>query len=240
MHGATEYMLTFLLVGTVLTALAAAVGGAAWVLLWPGLVFLLVAVAYMGLGPRLLGKRADGTIAWPARLLLGPYLLANWVLWRVHQLLLPGPRWVEVLPGLWMGARPCRDDLPGGASLVVDLTAEFAESKRALAGRAYRCLPTLDASAPAEGPFLELVAEVAAWQAGVYVHCANGRGRSAAVVAGVLMARGLADDADGAIALLKKARPGVNLSKAQRRLLARAAGELATSPGAPGLDAGEI
>ncbi len=235
MHGRTEYTLTFLAIGGGLVALAAVLGGVAWVLLWPGAAFLAVAAAYLGLGARLLGKRADGSIFWPARVLLGPYLLSAWVAWRLHRLWMPGPCWVEVAPGLWMGRRAAAGELPEAAKWVVDLTAEFAEPREVVRRRRYRCLPTLDASAPPEEGFLALVRQIAGLEAGVYVHCANGRGRSAAVVAAVLVARGIAADARQALALLRRCQPKINLSSEQSKLLERAAVRLAAEapPGRP-------
>lgn len=219
MHGPMAYAIVFLAAGGGLTALAAAIGGPAWLLLWPAAASWTVAAAYLGLGPGVFGKRPDGTVAWPARLLLWPYLSAAWVLWRLHRLLGAGRCCDEVADGLWLGRRPYHDELPAGVSLVVDLTSEFAEPRAVLAKAAYRCLPTLDASAPPQRAFLELVREVASWEGCVYVHCANGRGRSATAVAAVLMARGSADNVEQAMALLKKARPKTNLSRPQMRLL---------------------
>jgi protein-tyrosine phosphatase len=229
MHGAKEYTVTFLLISAGATALAVALGGAAWALLWVAAAFLIVASAYLGLGPRLLGKRGDGTIASPARLLLGPYFLATWALWRLHPHLVPDNPCAEVAPGLWLGRRPRKEELPEGVSLLVDLTAEFTEPRGLVAKVRYRCLPTLDADAPARGPLLALVEEIAAFSGGVYVHCANGRGRSALVVAAVLLARGLAGDVEQALALVRKARPNIDLSKSQRRLLERVSRALIAS-----------
>src|SRR5262249_22991727 len=90
-----------------------------------------------------------------------------------------------------------------------------------VAERRYLCLPTLDGMAPDEAGARTLIATVAAWEGIVYVHCAQGFGRSALVVAGVLVERGLARDADEALVLLRKARPGVHLRPVQRRMLDR-------------------
>jgi hypothetical protein len=56
----------YAIVFTMLAALllnAAFIGGWAWLLAWPAVSFLVVAIAYAGAGPGLLGKRSDGTIA---------------------------------------------------------------------------------------------------------------------------------------------------------------------------------
>lgn len=54
----------------------------------------------------------------------------------------------------------------------------------------------------------------------VYVHCAHGHGRSATVLAAVLINEGKAADADEAVALMRRARPKVRLNKKQARALA--------------------
>ena len=229
MHGEKRYTLAFLSIGAGLAALAVIHRGAAWVLLWPGAAFLAVAAAYFRQSPKVFGKRPDGTMAWPPRLLFLPYLLATWALWRVHRLISRGRCCGQVAPGLWVGRRPLGHELPEGASLVVDMTAEFVEPRGVVSRASYRCLPTLDATAPAREPFLSLVGEIAGWPGGVYVHCANGYGRSAVVAAAVMMAKGLAADAEQAVALLVKARPKVSLSRSQRDLLMKVAGLLAAN-----------
>lgn len=82
-----RYALLFSLLSMVLIANAVLQGGWGLLLLWPGLSFLLVAVAYAGLGPAVFGKQPDGTLA-PARaVLLLPYLLLSLSLWHLVRLL---------------------------------------------------------------------------------------------------------------------------------------------------------
>ena len=68
---------------------------------------------------------------------------------------------------------------------------------------------------------IELVNSIIACRGGVYVHCAQGHGRSATVVAAVLLAKGLAGNKEEAEQLLKKARAKVRLNRKQQRLLDR-------------------
>ena len=86
----------------------------------------------------------------------------------------------------------------------------------------YRCLPCLDGDMPADVPaFVAMCKEVAAWgsEQPVYVHCANGRGRSACVVAMVLVLRGLATDIESAWAMIRQERPQCNIGSSQRAIL---------------------
>jgi protein-tyrosine phosphatase len=204
----------------------AARGGAAWLLLWPACSCFAVAAAYGGLGPRVFGKRPDGSRAWFALALTLPYLLAVGFIWHLQRTLVWRRDYFdEVSPRVFLGRRPLASDLPQGVDLVVDLTSEFRTHHARRAG-AYICLPTLDGSAPDDAAFAGLVERVAAHEGVVYVHCAAGHGRSASVVAALLLRKGLARDVDEAEAMMRHVRPGVALSRSQRRAVERFAERL--------------
>jgi protein-tyrosine phosphatase len=219
--GTVRYALIFFLLGAYLAVLAGLFGGLCWLLLWPALNGFLLSAGYLGLGPRICGKRADGRLAWWAVVLLLPYLTATWVLWHLGRRLSREPPCHEVAPALWVGRRPFVHELPDGVTLVVDLTAEFIAHRKVVQGRTYLCLPTLDTAAPEEKAFQHVVGRIVGWQGAVYVHCAAGHGRSAAVAAAVVMARGLAGSVQEAEDLLRQARPGIRFTPAQRALLLR-------------------
>jgi protein-tyrosine phosphatase len=213
-----RYVFVFGLVACYLGAAAALVGGWAWLLAYPTLSFLALAVAYAGAGPGLLGKRPDGRLSWWSYLLLGPVLALLWALWYLQKSLTTEPACHEVAPGVWVGRRPLARELPSQIVHVIDLTAEFPG---VAGGRSYRTLPTLDGIAPSEASFRALAEHVAGLDAPVYLHCAMGHGRSATLAASVLILRGLAADARAAEEALRRVRPGVRLTPAQRRLLTR-------------------
>lgn len=215
-----KYIVLFIILGTGLLTLGEQLGGFGWLLAWLGLDFLIVAAAYLKLGYKIFGKRStDGQLGLPSVILLFPYLLFCWGFWHLQRRFLREDCYNYIAPGLWMGRRAFVDELPADISLLVDLTAEFPEPKGALEGKDYLCLPTLDAHVPDEGEFRALVQKIADWPGNVYIHCAIGHGRSATVAAAVLMARGLATNAQEAEAMLKKARPWIKLNQAQRQLL---------------------
>jgi len=203
---------------------------AVW-LLWPwGLVFLWVAAAYVMAGlayftgrPGWLGKRHDGTMALWTAFLSFPYLVLAVVASMVRRVLREPP-WNEVAPGLYVGRRVSGAELPPDIDLVVDLTSEFAEPASVRAGRSYRCLPTMDGCASEPDAFRALAVEVAGWPGRVYVHCAVGHGRSAALAAAVIILRGDARDVASAEALMKQARPGIELKRAQKAVVVRTTG----------------
>jgi protein-tyrosine phosphatase len=221
-----RHVVVYSIVGISLASAGAWLGGAGWLLLWPAFSYLLIAAAYARLGPRVCGKRPDGGMAWWAVLLLLPFLLATWFGWRVIRHFTREACCHEVAPGVWVGRRPLPGDLPSDATLIIDLTAEFPVRKAVRHGRTYLCVPTLDATAPDAAALREAVETAAAWPGPVYIHCALGHARSATAAAAVLIRRGLAADADEAVARLQRARPRVRLEKPQQRLLEQMAVEL--------------
>ncbi len=211
--------LTLLLVGIGQGALAALYPRAAWLLLWSGASFCVVATAYAFQKPGVLGKRLDGTMAWGICALLLPYLLLTWLLWYGQTRFSGENVCDEVTPGLWLGRRGAASELPPGLTLVVDLTSEFPEPRSLRTTFTYLCLPTLDNAAPERERFSEVVRKIAEWEGEAYVHCALGHGRSALVAAAVLMAQELADSPERALAMVAQARPGVRLNRIQQAFL---------------------
>jgi len=196
---------------------------------WPSVSFFLVAGAYLRFGPGLFGKRADGSLPWIRVLLLLPYFLFTWGIWHLLRLG-PEPSHAVVAPGLYLGRLPRSGELPADVRLVVDLTAEFPRSPAVADGCDYINLPALDALVPSIDDCERLVRATAAHPGPVYVHCAQGHGRSALVAGAVLMLRGLASGPEDAEAQLRRARPGVRLSSSQRAMLRALHPRLAARP----------
>lgn len=218
-----KYAATFFLLGVCWVVVALVNGGWFWLLLWPAVSFLVLAWAYLTARPALLGKRDGGGIHAAALVLLLPYFLLTWVTWHVVRLGLRSGAGHEVAPGVYVGRRPYLRELPPDTRLVIDMTGEFIPARgiRLAAGeeRSYLCVPTLDGSAPPDAAWEKISQAIGALPAGggsVYIHCAQGRGRSAAVAAAVLIARGLAKDVEEAERLMCEARPVVRLNAAQR------------------------
>ncbi|MEN6548568.1 MAG: hypothetical protein ABFE07_21185, partial [Armatimonadia bacterium] len=117
-----------------------------------------------------------------------------------------------------VGRRVLGAELPAGVKVNVDVTCEFAEPSTALARCEYRALTTLTSGAPeAEG--LRALVEEFAGREGIYVHCAQGHGRSATVAAALLLRKGLAGTWEEAVAMVVKVRPKVHLEGCQEAFL---------------------
>jgi protein-tyrosine phosphatase len=211
-----KYGALFLVFGGVLGYYGLVSGGWSALLLWPALSLLLVSGAYLGLGANVFGKRPDGRLAWYAVLPLLPFLLGTWGVWHLSRWLRREDRYNEIVPGIYVGRRVLPGELPPRVKTIVDLTAEFPEPANVRRGRRYLCMPTLDASVPADAVLKNFLDAVVRSPGPVYIHCAEGHGRSGMFAAALLCAKGEAKDVGEAIKLLARARPGVRLNRQQR------------------------
>jgi protein-tyrosine phosphatase len=220
MHLAMGVM--FLCLAVLFCALTGFVGGATWILAWPAFSLIVVGLGYVWLGPWVLGKQPDGTLAWYSALLLMPYFGAAEFAWYLVRVLGGEEPWHEVSRGLFLGRRVQHWEVPARIGLVLDMTAEFVEPVELRTGRRYVCVPTFDASAPDPHLLAAAIAEIASYQGNIYVHCAAGHGRSAMAMAVLMVARGVADDLEDAVAQMCAARTRVKLRTTQKHV-ARAA-----------------
>lgn len=222
-----RYAVLFLILAAGLLLAAVNQAGWCWLIAWPACSALVIAGGYAGLGSRVFGKRPTGEHAPWALALHLPYLLMTSIVWHVERIVMPENAADEVAPGLWVGRRPYHHEIPAGVRWVIDLTAEFGVARRVRSGgRDYLCWPTLDGHVCDDRTFVEAARRIAALEGGVYIHCAQGHGRSAALAAAVLILRGLANDLNEAQRMLVAARPKIALKASQRRLLARVMPEL--------------
>lgn len=195
------------------SAAAAAAAFWAWpaggILLWPAVSLGIMAAAYWGLGPAVFRKEHGG-LPLSTKLLLGPLLwgqrLSLWYYRRQCR------AWDEVVPGVLIGrVLSEREAATLEAEAVLDLTAEFSES-RSLLGRDYRNIPILDLTAPTSEQLLRALAFIRERrQRGktVYVHCKIGYSRSATVAGAYLLADGKVVTVEQAIQSLRAARPSI-------------------------------
>ena len=212
-----KYVVFFFLVGGILGTTAIRGGGALLLLLWPGVSFTLVGMAYAGLGAPVFGKQADGTLHWLSTWVLFPYLGFSWIIWHIARMIKRERAFDTLVDGIVIGRRLLPDEYPSGIASVVDLTCEFPEPKAVRDGRTYCSLPVLDASVPSNDALEDLVKEIATLRRDVYVHCAEGHGRTAMVAAALLVCSGEATDPEKAIELVLRKRPKARMNSAQRQ-----------------------
>lgn len=196
-------------------------------LAWSGVAFALVALAYLVNAVWLFGKRSDGRVRWLSTIILLPYRLLAELIWWLNTRLSSEAPWHQIDARLVVGRRlAARDGMPPGIVSVLDLTCEFAEAQR-LRSQDYRCLPMLDASHADPRTIARTVREVATKAETVYVHCAQGHGRTGLIAALILVAREPGLSPGDALARLQAIRPGIGLSRSQTQALEKVARILA-------------
>ena len=191
-------------------------------ILYAAFSFLLLALAYFASWPGLLMKRASGYLSIGAWVLFGPYFLLNIMTFGLYRLVSCEPSHTQVLPNLFFGRRLSSSECSAvDWTSVIDLAAEFAESRphRKLAG--YKSMPVLDGTCPTEHQLVSAVSWINTMVTSgpVYIHCALGHGRSACVVIAYLLSIGEVNTVESGEQRLRSLRPGVRLNAIQHRTL---------------------
>ena len=153
-------------------------GGWMWVLAWPAISFAYVALAYFLNRPGMFAKSSNGEIPGWLAALLAPYFLMTWSVWMTVKYLSGENAYDEIDSQLILGRRVTVGELPAGVDRVVDLTAEFTEP-RAIRDRVdYSLHRILGGHQPALDAFSVFARELAASSDVLFVHCAQGHGRT--------------------------------------------------------------
>lgn len=186
-----------------------------WALLWLAVDFLVVALAYALRRPAMLGKRRDGTLTIFSWLFFLPFHALNLGIWNLARWTSSKPASNSVADSLSVSRRLANSEMAEQFDNILDLTAEFQEPVWARMQTGYRCLPTLDGTAPAAD---ELVQAITALGPGrTLIHCAQGYGRTALAALVYLLAQRSVADVPAGLSKLRAARPGVALNREQLR-----------------------
>ena len=195
-----------------------------WLVAWPAFAMLIVAAAYLGIGPRVF-RKTNGTLPPATRFVFFPVLLAT----RIVRLYLnrPSQPWVRVLENVVIGRRlgnRAARRLIDAENVVacLDLTAECGECA-ALRKLPYLNVQVLDLTVPTPAQFQSAVRFIREHgrRGTVYVHCALGYSRAAAVVAAYLMSEQHADRVDAAIDRIRELRPQIVIKQDSLTALTR-------------------
>jgi hypothetical protein len=137
-------------------------GTAGWVALLPlyaALSFALLSLGYLGVGSRLLQKRANGRHSPVPWCLFEPYFLLSVLTLGVYRSPSREPAYAQVAPNRYFGRRlSLREAKEAGWASILDLAAEFRATWNPAT---YRSLPVLDAAAPTEDELRSAVEWVA-------------------------------------------------------------------------------
>ena len=214
-----KYGVLFSALSLLLAFYAFTSGGWFLLLAWPAISFGVIGLAYLTLGHRVFGKRSDGSMAFASVAILLPYLLYLWGVWHIIRLVSREPAYNTLADCVLIGRRLLSRELPAGTRTVVDLTSEFPEPSVLRSVANYVAAPMLDASVLPPQSLADLASQIATAETPLYIHCAQGHGRTGLVAALFLLARGDADNPDTAIEMIQSSRPLVGLNGVQRASL---------------------
>jgi hypothetical protein len=182
-------------------------------LLWSALSFGNVALAYAGIGPSVFGKRPDGTMPLPLKILNLPYLSFTSLVWHAARLYSRELPLHHISADLVIGRRLLPREAPEGFDHYVDLTAEFEEPASIRRRPGYRSLPILDASVPHPDDLWRLVEDTSSGK--TFVHCAQGHGRTGLFALALMLRREEIHTVEDGLRLLRSFRPALRLNRAQ-------------------------
>jgi Dual specificity phosphatase, catalytic domain len=202
---------------------AAAFDPRRWAVLgWVAISLVLVSAAYFGMGPRIFRKRSDGTMSLSSLFALGPCIFGQFLSLVYYRR--KTSVYTRITPATLIGRRPNQQEAAelrgSGVTAVLDLGAELPEVP-ALRSLNYLCVPILDLTAPTPEQ-LDLAARFISAEAErgqVYVHCKIGYSRSAAAIAAYLLFSQQAQTVIDSIALIRRLRPGIVMSRAALKAL---------------------
>jgi protein-tyrosine phosphatase len=210
-----------LLLGIGLGCIAFAYQGWICLVAWLGFDFVILGVAHMQGAHQVFGKRADGSLPLWSWAIFLPMQIYSLVTLNLARSITTEP-WVSIVNDqLSVASRPRSGDDCSGFDAVIDLTAEFQETKSVRKQQGYFCFPILDASAPNAEALKTAVGAVPNGR--ILIHCAQGHGRTGLFAAAWLLANGSAATAEEALCVLRNARPGITLNSLQKRCLSEVA-----------------
>lgn len=191
-----------------------------WYLLlfWPALSFAIVAVGYFHYGPRVYGKSTSGLLSPINQFLLLPYLLYLWGVWYLVRLFRREPAFNQITDNMVIGRRLLSYELPDNVDHIIDLTCEFNEPK-ALRSSSYHSFQILDGFVPSVEQLRQWAEKAASLSGRIYIHCAEGHGRTGLFAAALLLHIGHSLTVEDALQVITAERPTVRLGQAQLAVL---------------------
>jgi hypothetical protein len=213
-----KYGITFTLFAALLAYVAIINGGAAYFLLWPAFSFFIVAIAYFGAGPIVFGKQPDGTLEPIRQILLAPFLIYLWLVWHVVRLVSRESPYDQLTESVFIGRRLLSSERPVQFDHIVDLTCEFNEPS-VMRSTGYISFPTLDTQHPSLDELRRRAEIIANLDGTVYIHCAQGHGRTATLAIAYLIHIGHSSTTEEVIQFVLDHRPLAHLGRSQRQLL---------------------
>lgn len=218
-----RYAMAFALIGLSGVAFGSAAGLVGAPLIWLGTAFLSVGANYAFPRQFPVLRKQDGQLGLARTVVLLPYIVMLHGTWHILRKTSSEAPFVQLLEGIFIGRRLLRTEYPRVTTLV-DLTSEYDEHMPI--GAHLLAFPILD-GAPIEPAKLRLMArEIAASAKPIYIHCAQGHGRTSMVAAAVLIEIGAAQDIATALDMIRVVRPRAKPNAAQLNALMAAFADL--------------
>ena len=148
---------------------------------------------------------------------LFPYLSITGAIWYAMRIFRKEPPYHQVLPDLYVGRRLLSKEYPEHFDAVLDLTSEFNEPKAVLTRYDYYSLPILDGCGISVPTLITQLIKIFEEHRVLFIHCAEGHGRTGMVAAAAILLKGISDQPEAAIRFVQDRRPKVRLNKEQTR-----------------------
>lgn len=187
--------------------------------LWCTGAAVLLFLGYEENDPTCFGKHEDGRLPLMSWIVFLPYLIPLWTRQLILTTMSRENSSDKLLDGVFIGRRPTHAcSIPSGTEVCVDLAAEFPASRAELKyGGQYVSFPILEASVRSCEALITCIDSLPV--SGLYIHCAQGHGRTGFFSCALLLRRGTVKTLPEAESLVTRVRPGVKLRKAQREFL---------------------
>lgn len=148
-----------------------------------------------------------------------PWLIFTFIVWHIQRILSSENKLNHIAgTNIYIGRRLLGDELPKEINVVIDLTCEFNEPF--FKNVVYINIPLLDAIAPSKEIFTtieDLKNKVNGKS--VFIHCAQGHGRTALFTSILLVKLGISPNYFDAHKLILSSRPKATMSNSQERFL---------------------
>ncbi len=211
-----RYARAFVFIGVTGLLFGAMLGLSGLPLVWFGATMLAIGANYAFPQRFVVFRKKNGQLAFACKVLLLPYLVMLYGVWHLIRKTSSEPAFAELAPGLLIGRRLLPHEVPPVAT-IVDLTAELDE--HVPNGATLLALPILDGAPVDPVKLVEMAKKIHASEGPIYLHCAQGHGRTSMVAAAVLLERGLAKNVAEALEMIRRVRPGAKPNRDQRRAL---------------------